>query len=475
MATMNERSSATSNDGSERCERGASKDSTGTSGEQRLSRSALRRLGESQVEPSGDSQAASSARKKGKKSMFFIHSPSDRRRHGSVSAVSDGSTDAGSTLADSSVGTTRVPASPGRPRSVGKPGTSPLACHVSNPEQPSDMLPITSTEVLTSSPQPLVGVAEPPKDSKIAGTSGLRRKSSGASRAPARRTSTETKPAVTKMHPAHAQVQRIHAPKRVPSASNMAGKFAGEKAKAAAAIAARLEAQQQQEKERQHQARSKILDMKRQKSEPDFLGAQARAAQRSQEEEDESFETVDDAEDDEDSEDNEAGWSSASDSPQKAEKKEKRSSDVSVAPGKSKVVANKTASTVQSQQAKAAEEAQRKRELFAKRAIFGNSGQSSLSLSRPEPTKPEVIPSRPGLLSNLFETQRDVLQRGESMADLVSLSEKDRGKRSDCLHICRPDAQRHRQHHRNTMPPRPPLLPWSALCIAARAQRRSRP
>jgi hypothetical protein len=285
-----------------------------------------------------------------------------------------------------------------------------------------DTLPITSAEVMTSSPQPLAGVDETPKDNKVATTSLVRRKSSGGSKAPPRRLSTEAKSAVAKMLPAHAQMQRVLAPKRVASASNMAGKFAGEKAKAAAAIAARLEAQQQQEKERQQEARSKILNMKRQKSEPDFLGAQARAAQLSQdnEEEDESFETVDDEEDDDDSDDDDAGWSSASDSPQKDGKKEKRPNDTFATGVKGKAVANKVVAGALSQQVKAAEEAQRKRELFAKRAIFGNSGQSSLSLSRPEPAKSETISSRPGLLSNLFETQRDVLQRGESMADLVS-------------------------------------------------------
>lgn len=424
MATMVAGSVGDSSGGSGRQDRRSSKGSSGTSGEQRLSSSALRRLVESQVGQTSSGQAASSsARKKGKKSMFFIHSPSDRRRNGSVSALSDsGSTDAGSTLAESSVGTTRVPASPGRPRSVGKPGTSPLACNVSTSDQVMDTLPITSAEVMTSSPQPLADVVEAPKDIKVATTSLVRRKSSGASKAPPRRLSTEAKSAVAKMHPAHAQMQRVLAPKRVASASNMAGKFAGEKAKAAAAIAARLAAQQQQEKERQQEARSKILDMKRQKSEPDFLGAQARAAQLSQEdeEEDESFETVDEEEDDDDSDDNDAGWSSASDSPQKDDRKEKRPNVTSVAGIKGKAAANKVVAGAPSQQAKAAEEAQRKRELFAKRAIFGNSGQSSLSLSRPEPAKSETISSRPGLLSNLFETQRDVLQRGESMADLVS-------------------------------------------------------
>jgi hypothetical protein len=424
MATMVTGSVGNSSSGSGRRDRRSSKGSSGTSGEQRLSSSALRRLTESQVGQTSSGQAvSSSARKKGKKSMFFIHSPSDRRRHGSVSAVSDGgSTDAGSTLAESSVGTTRVPASPGRPRSIGKPGTSPLACNVSTSDQVMHTLPITSAEVMTSSPQPLAGVVETPKDNKVATTSLVRRKSSGGSKAPPRRLSTEAKSAVAKMHPAHAQMQRVLAPKRVASASNMAGKFAGEKAKAAAAIAARLEAQQQQEKERQQEARSKILDMKRQKSEPDFLGAQARAAQLSQdnEEEDESFETVDDEEDDDDSDDNDAGWSSASDSPQKDGKKEKRPNDTFATGVKGKAVANKVVAGALSQQVKAAEEAQRKRELFAKRAIFGNSGQSSLSLSRPEPAKSETISSRPGLLSNLFETQRDVLQRGESMADLVS-------------------------------------------------------
>lgn len=477
MATMIAGPSRMSSDASRRRERRSSKGSSGGSSEQRLSSSALRRLAELQVDQPGSDQAVPAARKKGKKSMFFIHSPSDRRRHGSVSAsaVSEGSTDAGSTLADGSIGTTRVTASPGRPRSVGRPGTSPLNCQISSSDQPTDRLPITSAEVMTSSPQPLAEISEPAKESKAPVTSGLRRKSSGASRGPARRASTETKPAIMKTLPAHAQVQRIHAPKRVPSASNMAGKFAGEKAKAAAAIAARLEAQQQQEKERQQEARSRILDMKRQKSEPDFLGAQARAAQQHQEDEDESFETVDDADDGDDSEDNETGWSSASDSPERAEnKKDKRAVKDAPLGGKGKTLVNKPIVNAQSQQAKAAEEAQRKRELFAKRAIFGNSGQSSLSLSRPEPAKPEtVIPSRPGLLSNLFETQRDVLQRGESMADLVSPRVV---KLVTLRSLIGLRSSRRRKHRLKSMAHRLLLLlPPLELCIEARAPQRFPP
>ena len=407
---------------SARRDRSSSRES-GDSSEQRLSASALRRLGEVQGGQVASSHANSSSRKKGKKSMFFIHSPGDRHRHGSVSAVSDGSTDAGSTLADSSVGTSRVPASPGRPRSVGRPGTSPLACDASNgPNQIGAPAPITSAENMVASPQPIADVAELCSEVKSHASGAARRKSSGSSRLPPRRPSHEKQPTL-RTNPAHAQLQRLQGPpKRIASASNMAGKFAGEKAKAAAAIAARLEAQQQQEKEKQQEARSRILDMKRQKSEPDFLGAQARAAQRTQEEEDESFETVDEDEDDQSDENDEDGWSSASDSPGKPKKTGGQSGSGLLIAGKGKNTANKAAaSTAQTQQAKAAEEAQRKRELFAKRAIFGNSGQSSLSLAKPEPIAPAggVAFPRPSLLSKAFETQRDVLQRGESMADLV--------------------------------------------------------
>ena len=405
-----------------RRDRSSSRES-GDSSEQRLSASALRRLGEVQSGQVANSHANSSSRKKGKKSMFFIHSPGDRHRHGSVSAVSDGSTDAGSTLADSSVGAGRVPASPGRPRSVGRPGTSPLACHASNsPNRLGEPAPITSAENMVASPQPIADVAELCSEVKPNASGAARRKSSGSSRLPPRRPSHE-KQATLRTNPAHAQLQRLQGPpKRIASASNMAGKFAGEKAKAAAAIAARLEAQQQQEKEKQQEARNKILDMKRQKSEPDFLGAQARAAQRTQEEEDGSFETVDEDEDDQSDGNDEDGWSSASDSPGKPKKSGGRSGSALVIAGKGKNAANKTVTaTAQTQQAKAAEEAQRKRELFAKRAIFGNSGQSSLSLAKPEPIAPagSVAFARPSLLSKAFETQRDVLQRGESMADLV--------------------------------------------------------
>ena len=408
---------------------------------QRLSASALRQLGESHGLRSSTlaSSGTSSNKRKEKKSIFFIQGGShDRRRHGSISATSDASTNDGSTVIESSVGTRTTHSPVQAARSTGRFGTSPLVSNVSTSvtndpsPTPSARQAASDEAVVQTSVSPCPAPTNQPGPSRSLASSKSpnpthgRRRSSGAAAASSRRSPRDGKPSGAGLkNPAHAQVMKNHAPKRVPSASNMAGKFANEKARAASAIAARLEAQQQLEKERQQEARDKLLASKRQKSEPNFAGAQARLeSQLSGEDGDESFETV--GEDETDDQDDDEGWSSATDSPQAVK--------ASIQPDPSRYGARKRPSVVQGNNGKAltpaqiqaAEEGQRKRELFAKRAIFGTSGTSALSSmaqgAGKAQAKDEVVPaSRPGLLSNLFETQRDVVQRNTSSVDLASL------------------------------------------------------
>ncbi|KAJ9091114.1 hypothetical protein QFC20_007721 [Naganishia adeliensis] len=201
------------------------------------------------------------------------------------------------------------------------------------------------------------------------------------------------------------------------------------KANAAAAISARLAAQLKAEKERLNEQRAKLLASKRQRSEPDMLAAQQRLiAEAGQEqdgsENDEDYEDVDDDTAAGEEEEDDDAWSSATDESAKG---------AGLVIGKAKPKPKRDPAAIAAAKALAAEEdAKRKRELFAKRAIFGTGGMSGLStVTRvaPRANSPgEVNPanatgaSKPGLLTNLFERQRDVLRRGDSMVSLVEPS-----------------------------------------------------
>ena len=186
------------------------------------------------------------------------------------------------------------------------------------------------------------------------------------------------------------------AQKRNASAAQMAGKFQGEKARAAEAIAARLQAQHAAEKEKQAEARDKLLASQRQKSMPVIAMAQRRKTQG-----------VPIVADDEDE------WSS--------ETEETVTSGVAAATGEDGHTASETGPKrlrgKEMDLVKAADEARRQRELFAKRAVFGEASKCG---EREESSGPANAPRKPGLLSNLFETQRDVIRRNASMVDLVS-------------------------------------------------------
>lgn len=217
------------------------------------------------------------------------------------------------------------------------------------------------------------------------------------------------------------------AAKRTDSMSNMAGRLREMKANAAAAISARLAAQQKVEKERLTEQRAKLLASKRQRSEPDMLAAQQRLiAEAGQEqdgsENDEDYEDVDDDTAAGEEEEDDDAWSSATDESAKG---------AGLVIGKAKPKPKRDPAAIAAAKALAAEEdAKRKRELFAKRAIFGTGGMSGLSTVTPVAPRAnspgEVNPanatgaSKPGLLTNLFERQRDVLRRGDSMVSLVS-------------------------------------------------------
>jgi hypothetical protein len=181
----------------------------------------------------------------------------------------------------------------------------------------------------------------------------------------------------------------------------MAGKFQGEKARAAEAIAARLQAQQEAEKARQAETRDKLLASQRQKSMPVIAMAQRRKTQGVPI-------VVDDDEDDDEE------WSS--------ETEETLNSGGAAAADADGARANETAlkqaKGKEMDLVKAADEARRQRELFAKRAVFGEAGQPGTSRAS---SGLAHAARKPGLLSNLFETQRDVIRRNASMVDLVSV------------------------------------------------------
>jgi hypothetical protein len=216
------------------------------------------------------------------------------------------------------------------------------------------------------------------------------------------------------------------AAKRTDSMSNMAGRLREMKANAAAAISARLAAQQKAEKERLTEQRAKLLASKRQRSEPDMLAAQQRLIAEAEQDQDgsdndEDYEDVDDETAAGEEEDDDA-WSSATDESAKG---------AGLVIGKAKPKPKRDPAAIAAAKALAAEEdAKRKRELFAKRAIFGTGGMSGLSTVTPVAPRAnspgELNPanatgaSKPGLLTNLFERQRDVLRRGDSMVSLVS-------------------------------------------------------
>lgn len=405
---------------------------------------------------------AQQSAKKNKKSIFFIQSPGDNRsrrtsgRHGSVSGGSEASTDpdAGS-FAGSSVGADPAGSvkSPVRNRSTSSgAATSPLAQEVVRPGI-EERLGDTSVKLERSKPPSELkddshAPSGPPRANSDSGAPPTHRRASGGNRASTasglKRTSST---AHANAHAGHARHPSVHqmthattghakthttaaanagAAKRTDSMSNMAGRLREMKANAAAAISARLAAQQKAEKERLTEQRAKLLASKRQRSEPDMLAAQQRLIAEAEQDQDgsdndEDYEDVDDETAAGEEEDDDA-WSSATDESAKG---------AGLVIGKAKPKPKRDPAAIAAAKALAAEEdAKRKRELFAKRAIFGTGGMSGLSTVTPVAPRAnspgELNPanatgaSKPGLLTNLFERQRDVLRRGDSMVSLVS-------------------------------------------------------
>lgn len=403
---------------------------------------------------------APQAAKKNKKSIFFIQSPGDNRsrrtggRHGSISGGSEASTDPdGGSFAGSSVGGAGGSAkSPARNRSTSSgAATSPLAQEVVRPgieerlvetSAKSDRTksPSEATNASQAPPEPSRAVSDsivPPTNRRVSGGSrtsggaGMKRTSStahanahgGHARRPSVHQMTHATTGHAKNHTTNAA--NAGAAKRTDSMSNMAGRLREMKANAAAAISARLAAQQKAEKERLSEQRNKLLASKRQRSEPDMLAAQQRLiAEAGQDqdgsENDDDYEDVDDDTAAGEEEEDDDAWSSATDESAKG---------AGLVIGKAKPKPKRDPAAAAAAKALAAEEdAKRKRELFAKRAIFGSGGMSGLSTVTPiaprANTLGEMNPatggSKPGLLTNLFEKQRDVLRRGDSMVSLVS-------------------------------------------------------
>lgn len=399
--------------------------------------------------------------KKNKKSIFFIQSPGDNRSrrtsgsHGSISGGSEASTDPdGGSFAGSSVGVTAGSVkSPARNRSTSSgAATSPLAQEVVRPgieerlveasstlERPKPPSEVKDDLQAPSGPPRADSDSAPPTHRRASGgsrtsnASGLKRTSStahaNAHGGHARRPSVHQMTHVTSGHAKNHTTAAANAgaAKRTDSMSNMAGRLREMKANAAAAISARLAAQQKVEKERLTEQRAKLLASKRQRSEPDMLAAQQRLiAEAGQEqdgsENDEDYEDVDDDTAAGEEEEDDDAWSSATDESAKG---------AGLVIGKAKPKPKRDPAAIAAAKALAAEEdAKRKRELFAKRAIFGTGGMSGLSTVTPVAPRAnspgEVNPanatgaSKPGLLTNLFERQRDVLRRGDSMVSLVS-------------------------------------------------------
>ncbi len=343
-------------------------------------------------------QQRSAARKSNKKSIFFIQSPGhaakQMRRQGSPSG-SEGSVSNGS----GSLSPMMHPKLEGSPLSAESLPSATAELDTTDPAHDTPV--VASLDVGTHAVIPAASSAALATASSTTTTS-KRRMSSASQKQPQpqpphighRKTSNE------RTHH-HAHLNKHHhgahlvPPKRSASAAQMAGKFQGEKARAAEVINARLQAQQIAEKEKQAEARSKLSLAKRQQSEPHFAMAQTRKTQGdpivvANEDDDEwSSET-------EETLDSAAGNGAFTSLPGGRPAKQGKSKEMDLA--------------------KAADEARRQRELFAKRAIYGSNGEPQKPQSGPGPS---MAANRPGLLSNLFDTQRDVIRRNASMVDLV--------------------------------------------------------
>ncbi|KAJ9092390.1 hypothetical protein QFC21_006892 [Naganishia friedmannii] len=409
--------------------------------------------------------------KKNKKSIFFIQSPGDNRtrqasaRHGSVSGGSEASTDPdGGSFAGSSVGLAGSGSakSPNRHRlsSVASAATSPLSREIqrSNVTEGKKLQPVEQSEgsdtvrhdkhVFRETPagpsRAASDMAAPLTNRRTSGPSktshsstNLKRTAStahasahghGHGNGHGHRTSVHHLTHVTGGHAKNHTTAAANAggAKRIESMSSMSGKLKEMKASAAAAINARLEAQQRTEKEKQTEQRNKLLAAKRQRSEPDLLAAQQRILQEAEpngDDDDDDDDAYEDIENDV-PDDNDDGWSSAS--PESAK-------ITGLQIGKVKPKPKRDPLAIAAAKAAAAEEdAKRKRELFAKRAIFGTGGMSGMSLLHPPAPPKDIRPDalnapvntlpRPGGLTNLFEKQRDVLRRGDSMVSLMEPS-----------------------------------------------------
>lgn len=339
-------------------------------GDTALSETALAQLDQQQQQEQGTMQP-----KKSKKSIFFIHSGGDKRqqRQGSMSG-SDFSTETASTLGEPSL---KRPNNGGE--SVKQMATSPLA-RSSETRRPSQDKEVVNTAHVADPPAP----RSPPHDAAVV-VGEQPERPANLHRTSSKRSNTgSTAMKRTTSGPGHGHGHKHAPPKRTgTSAAHMAGKFNGEKARAAAAIAARLQAQQEKERAEQAEKRQKLSLAKRQRSEPNLV------------------QQTDDSD----------AWSS------ETEETPAEANGGGGGGGGGYLSFGKKTKTPPMDLAKAADEAQRQRELFAKRAIFGSasvepssggSGAGGLSTSH----------GSRGLLSNLFNSQRDVIRRGESMVNL---------------------------------------------------------
>lgn len=328
-------------------------------------------------------------KKKDKKSMFYIQSPGDRYGSVSGSETSQSSNTSGmsnqlsrpSKLSGSPLATNKLDV-------VVKTAPSPVS------PPPNTRNNTTETPTAVQSPEESLTRVPSRRMSSVSVASAGRHHSGGPPTHHRKVSDDSTKHG----HKSHAgRATAGHAgPKRTGSAAQMAGKFQGEKARAAAAIAARLQAQQESERLKQAEQRRQHLSLaKRQQSAPNLEQIRRNAELQDAEVVNGS------AEDDED-------WSSETD-------ETANEAEDALMFGKNK--GKGKARNIPMDLARAADEAQRQRELFAKRAIFGSNGES-----RPQVSGLSGVSggSRPGLLSNLFETQRDVIRRGDSMVNLVS-------------------------------------------------------
>lgn len=330
-------------------------------------------------------KSRSPVRKKEKKGMFFIQSPSHATRDGMRQGSASGSE------GSASIGSNSL-----SPMVYARQTASPLSAA----ELPEPAAPDLPAEAITSQPtvapdSAAVAQSRGPTLAKSpTNTTSKRRSSSTLHKPPpmGHRRSSGERPARTSHTAGPAQQPHLAPPRRTASAASMAGKFQGEKARAAEVINARLQRQRQAEKERQAEARDKAALYKRQQSEPDLAHAQTREVYGEP--------IIDDTPGDDDE------WSSETEetSPVKDGQGLRDS-------GKHRSQGGHPGMDL----ARAADEARRQRELFAKRAIYGSQTDLTAVGLGQQP------PARPGLLSNLFETQRDVIRRNASMVDLVSL------------------------------------------------------